>query len=286
MLNKKVILICGYSRGGTNILWNILQSHPAICSPKYETGTIFNNRKVLKFNRFVTIASKLGVLESLLSYSVIDFFLYRYKMETLEMIDNKFKTETESYSRKEVSESALCMKSVDYDILQTDLLLKIYPDMYVIFLTRNGYAVANGHFRRGLLLEDSAALYTEVGQKMHQIHEDHPRSIFVRFEDVIRDPFTISEQLYEFTDVKPTKIDRLRLKSKSIINEKVKEAPRFGEVNRKYWFGREEVGNLLDFQINRKQIAQLNPSQIEAYNRIAANQLKSFGYELINPSHK
>lgn len=286
MLNKKVILICGYSRGGTNILWNILQAHPAICSPKYETGTILSNDELLKFNRYIAVARKLHFLDTPLSYSVIDLQLYRYKMETLKMVDNKYKTETEIYSREEVSKAALCLKSVDYDIFETDLLLKVYPEMYIVLLTRNGYAVANGHVRRGMDIQKSAALYSEVGQKMSQLHESHNRSLYIRFEDVIKDPFKISEQLYEFIEVEPTKVDRLRLKSKSIINDKLKEAPRFGEVDRKYWFGREDVVNLLDSQINQKQIAQLELSQIKAYNQIAAEQLKSFGYDILSPSHK
>ena len=31
MKNQKVIVVNGISRGGTNILWNMIQSHPAVC---------------------------------------------------------------------------------------------------------------------------------------------------------------------------------------------------------------------------------------------------------------
>ncbi|WP_234572217.1 sulfotransferase [Rhodohalobacter sp. 614A] len=286
MLNKKVILICGYSRGGTNILWNILQSHPAICSPKYETGTIFKKNKHLKFNRYISIARRLGVLETSLSYSIIDLQLYRYKMDTLKMSDNKYKTETELYTRKEVSQSALCLKSVDYDIDEANFLRKIYPGIYIIFLIRNGYAVANGHMRRGMDIEKSATLYSEVGQKMRQIHQVHPRTIYVSFEEVLKNPFSVSEQLYKFTEVEPVKIQKLRFKSKMIINEKANEKPSFGEVNQKYWFDRNAITKMLDLQINQKQIGRLTSSQIDSYNRIAASQLELFGYDLLNPSHK
>jgi hypothetical protein len=41
MLNEKVIVINGISRGGTNILWNMVQSHPVVCGAMYETDQLF-----------------------------------------------------------------------------------------------------------------------------------------------------------------------------------------------------------------------------------------------------
>ena len=31
-------------RGGTNIIWEILQSHPLVCSPLYETGELISSK--------------------------------------------------------------------------------------------------------------------------------------------------------------------------------------------------------------------------------------------------
>lgn len=283
MFNKKVILICGYSRGGTNILWNILQSHPKICSTRHELGSIFKKTKYLKFSRFISIARKLGILHTSLTRFIIDYQLHRYKMETLWRRDNQFKTENNIYSREEVKNAALCLKSVDWDIHFTELLLEIYPDMYIIMLTRNGYAVANGHLRRGISIPETATLYKEIGRIMHSISHKHPKTFFVKFEDFIGKPFEIAEKLYQFTETEPSEIERLRLKSKIIVNEDKIQVPKFGEVNRKYWFGRDTVADLIDTEINQKQINQLSPDQIKEYNSIAADILTEFGYDVLNP---
>lgn len=284
MFNKKVILICGYSRGGTNILWNILQSHPKICSTRNELGSIFKKTKYLKFSRYISIARKFGVLNTRVSHKIIDYQLYRYKMETLWRRDNQFKNENDIYSRQEVKNAALCLKSVDWDIYFIDLLLKIYPDMYIIMLTRNGYAVANGHLRRGISLQETATLYKEIGFLMNSIAQKHPKTLFVKFEEFIDKPFEVAEKLYRFTETEPFKVEKLRLKSKIIVSEENIQAPKYGEVNRKYWFSRENVNSLIDLDINNKQIAQLRPDQIREYNSLAGDTLKNFGYGLVNPN--
>ena len=38
---KSIILNC-FSRGGSNLLWNIFLSHPDVCSPNRETLEIFD----------------------------------------------------------------------------------------------------------------------------------------------------------------------------------------------------------------------------------------------------
>ena len=80
MLNKKIILIAGYSRGGTNLLWNILQSHPDIASPIYETGTILRKHKPLKFSKIINLLKKAGILHTAFVYRLIDTYLYRLKL--------------------------------------------------------------------------------------------------------------------------------------------------------------------------------------------------------------
>ncbi len=283
MFNKKVILICGYSRGGTNILWNILQSHPKICSTRNELGSIFKKTKYLKFSRYISLANKLGILHTSFSHFIIDYQLHRYKMETLWRRDNQFKNETDIYSRQEVKGAALCLKSVDWDIHFTDLLLEIYPEMYIIMLTRNGYAVANGHLRRGINLQETATLYKEIGFLMKSIAQKHPKTLFVKFEQFIENPFEVSEKLYRFTETEPLQLEKLRLKSKIIVSDDKTQATKYGEVNRKYWFSRENMGDLIDLEINKKQIAQLTSDQIREYNRLAGDTLTEFGYDLIQP---
>ena len=122
MFNKKVILVVGFSRGGTNILWNILQSHPEICAPRHEIGPILTYSEHLKFGRFYARLKKYGLSKTFIVKKLVDYQLYRYKMENFIDQNNKYKYENELYSRVEVANASLCLKSVDRDVFLTDYL--------------------------------------------------------------------------------------------------------------------------------------------------------------------
>lgn len=279
MFNDKVILVIGFSRGGTNILWNILQSHPKVCAPKYKLGSILSYSKNLKFGRFYFRLKKYGLAYSFLSKKIVDYQLYKYKLENLNDQNNKYKSEVDLYSKNEVSNSALCLKSVDGDVYLTNELLDIYPDMHIIFLLRNGYAIANGHKRRGRNINKTAELYCEIGKKMDELSGKTPNTISIKFEDILSDPFLISEQLYRFTSIKPEKLTKLRLKSKKILHQDNSHDVKHGEEDHKYWFSKEEIKHFIDPGINNKQIAELSRPEIYIFTSIASEQLRSFGYE-------
>lgn len=133
MKNKKVIVLSGYCYGGTNIAWNLLQSHPQICSPIRETGQLFHDSTFLR------------ICHAMPSFMLSPFLLKRMdgvfaglKRSNLSHEDNRYVAEGVPYERHEVEAAALCFKSVNYDINLTEELLKVYPDLHFIALSRNG----------------------------------------------------------------------------------------------------------------------------------------------------
>ena len=44
MFNQKPIFIVAFARGGSNILLNLLRSHPEVCSPRGETHEVFRGK--------------------------------------------------------------------------------------------------------------------------------------------------------------------------------------------------------------------------------------------------
>lgn len=281
MFNKKTILLSGYSRGGTNIVWNIFQSHPLICAPQHETGAIFRYPEHLKFCYFIRLAKKLGLIHTRGSRRIIDYQLYRYKMENMHKPENKYKYEDEVYTAEEVANSVFCLKSVDKDIFLTDLLLDVYPDMYIVFLVRNGYAIAEGHVRRGKSIKESAENYVSIGRYMETFKMESDRCIIVKFEDILEDAFKVSHDLFKFVQLKPEKLEKIRLKSKKVIKKNdVHETP-YGKNDEKYWFSSDQIPQILDPGINEKQISNLTADQIREFNDIAGEQLEKFGYKKI-----
>lgn len=281
MFNNKTILISGYSRGGTNILWNIFQSHPLVCAPEHETGAIFRYPDHLKFCYYIRFANKFGLLHTSLSKRIIDYQLYRYKMKNLYKAQNRFKNEDELYTKQEVANSVFCMKSVDDDIFHTELLQKLYPDIYIILLIRNGYAIAEGHLRRGISIKKSAENYVSIGRYMNTLKSESDQCIIIKFEDVLKNPFKMSNDLFKFVLLKPENLENIRLKSKKVINDSDVHQVSFGKKDKKYWFSEKQISQILDPEINKKQISNLTSDQINEFNSIAGEQLEIFGYKKI-----
>lgn len=274
--NKHVILIAGFRRGGTNILWNILQSHPNVCSPVYETGQVFNKSLNLKL-----IKSFPGWFSGEKSHSTIDYELFNLKLKTLDHKDNKYKGPDIVYTKKEVEDAWLCLKSVDEDIHLTDKLLEVYPDLSLILLTRNGYALAESFSRRGKDIDDSARHYKEMAGLFDQYSEKTKKSKMIKFEDVIENPFKVANELFEFLDIKPTELELLRFKSKKIVNTKGEHNVTFGKENKKYWVSDQEVKDFIDPDVNKNQLKYINSDQISIFNNLSGEALSSFGYRVL-----
>lgn len=282
MRNNKVIVISGFSRGGTNLLWNILQSHPQICSVRYETGTIFRKRRH-NFSRVISFFEKTGFIKKPFFQKILDYQFYRYKVSNFKHPDNKYKYENVNYTKEEVSNSALCFKSTNMDITYTDILHQMYPNLYFIALTRNGYAVAEGHRRRGTSVDKFAGLYSDVAKQIKQYSESLEHFKLVHFEDIIEDPFGISKELFDFLDCKPKELKKLRLKSKKVTNIAGEHVTNFGKEGEKYWFDHQSIGNILKPSVNRNQIKKLSPEVISNFNNKVDGTMQYFGYDLIHP---
>jgi len=289
MKNNSVILINGFTRGGTNILWNIVQSHPQVCSPVYETGEIFRTRWPLRFLRGAhTVSPTLHrVLKKRLFdappfrkrvHTWIDEKLYRLKLETLQLEDAKFKDETTAYTDQEVFESVLCMKSVDYEIWLTELLCDCFPQTFVLGLVRDGYALCNGWMRRGSSAKRAGRKYRLIAERLIAQSEQHPNFLLLRFEDVLADPFGTASRVFEFAQLTPTRLDKLRLKAKKVTQRGDKYGVKFGELNRKYWFDQDAIGEVLQSDVSQVQSDRLSQADREAFRAEALPALKHFGY--------
>ena len=272
MRNKKVIVLSGYARGGTNIAWNLLQSHPEVCSPMYETGQLFRWSWILFICRLF-----LGYPR--FCRRMIDAELHRYKMMNLNHMDNKYIKEEKLYTAQQIESAAVCLKSVNYDILLTEILLKVYPELYFIALTRNGYALTDGYVRRGKSVAYAARLYNRIGKRMRIYADSLSRFKMIKFEDVLQHPFKMAEDLFEFVDVYPHRLEKLRLKSKKILNKHNEHKTAFGNEHRKYWFDRESIGNIIDPNVNTHQVNRLTKEMIGEFNHLAGSALHFFGYE-------
>ena len=158
----------------------------------------------------------------------------------------RFIAEGKLYTHEQITNTALCLKSVNNDIFLTDLLLKVYPELYFIALARNGYALADGYIRRGKTAAEAGRLYYRISEEMKRYADVIPRFKMIRFEDIIQRPFDVAEELFAFIDASSSRqLERLRFKSKKVISNQGEHRVNFGNEHRKYWFDRNSINQIL-----------------------------------------
>jgi hypothetical protein len=280
--NDKVTVINGLSRGGTNIIWNLMQSHPDVCSPIYETGEVLlkygsiNGRAPLRSFLAGPLARAWPV--SRMVQKGVDSRLYRFKMSTLEHDSNRYRTEDELYDPQSVAASMLCLKSTDKDIKFSRLFSQMWPDPYFITLMRNGYAVCEGWMRRGASAQKVGRFYRWFGEQVIRDSDLYPNYKVVKFEDMMQAPFDTAFDLFKFTGLEPSELPKLRLKAKRVLSDGGDHETRFGDENSKYWFDREEISQMIDPTSSETQSTALSDEDRSAFEREAGPVLEHFGY--------
>ena len=294
MRNKKVIVIYGFQRGGTNIVYNIFQSHPLVCSPNdLETGEIISqNYRIPSHNKigylikrfklkFYDLLNTRFILNSSLAVvlgKMIDWLFFQYKIKNFSSGYNRFKYENIPYKFEEVKNSVLCLKSVKNDIKLTNFLARIYDDICFIGLVRNGYALCEGGIRRGKTAKVSGIRFRNYCEMMIKDSKRIKNYKIIKFEDILKDPFHMATELYEFTKLKPTLLEKLRFKSKKILMKDGNHKVKFGELDAKYWFDQENIYSLFDPNINKIQIERLSELDKKIFEKEAKSILEYFNY--------
>ena len=284
--HPRIIVLNGLRRSGTSIVWNILESHPSVCSPLGETGEIIY-RELLKW--LPALPTKL-IVRTALTWSgapltlarrfdgAIKKALWAGKLANIKDPDNRFKYEGVPYSPEEIASAVLCLKSVNLDTFLVGYFARHYDDVRFIGLIRNGYAILDGAMRHGDTAEKAGRDYLRVGQRMIRDAREQSKYLLLKFEDVLEDPFAAAARLYEFTGLEPVELQKLRLKSKRVLSRDGRHEVRFGDEDRKYWFDREQIWSILDKGINRTQLDRLSAKDVRTFERHASPVLEHFGY--------
>jgi len=211
--------------------------------------------------------------------NIIDRRFYRFKLQNLASQDNRFKFEGVPYTKDEVENSVLCLKSISQDIYLTELISRMYKECYFVGLVRNGFALCEGWGRRGRSTEISGRHYRKIAKTMIEDSKKYDHYIIMKFEDILRDPFGTASKLYEYTELEPTELEKLRLKAKRVLSKEREHKVEFGKEGGKYWFNRDTIRKKLVPNISDIQSQVLPSSDRKIFEREARPILDYFGYE-------
>lgn len=294
MKNHKPIILNCFSRGGSNILWNVLLSHPEVCSPIEETLQIF--RLDFRAPRMAGLRAawltgqanffdqwNLNPRKSITAKAraFIDKTLFEWKLKTLQDDEMRWKSKEEIYTRTEVENSRLVIKNNNGVIFLSERFLEMYPDAALIGLARDPIPLYESHKRHKTPVSASpkifADFYERVIRKMQADESQWKQYKIFRFEDLLREPIKITGQVYAHIGLEFPQISQMRFKAKPHMQANGSHATRF-QAGKHYWFNFDEVAQILEPEVNQYQSSRLEAKEKEEIQALTRNIRAELGY--------
>jgi hypothetical protein len=293
MLNPAQIFVIGFQRGGTNILTNLLGSHPDTRFLGRETHMVFYGkarepvakwfRRLLYLPLLVggrghlfrpaSLAERRGIPRPLMRYA--DLLLYRESMANATT-----QQDTNGTGRLAQSDKRLLCKNVNGLVFVTPLLREMYPDATFIALVRNGLALCEGYTRRGMPAAAFGEIYKKVSERMLDDAARVPNYHIVRFESLISDPLGVIKDVYRHASLDISAVSRYRLQAKRSMERDGKRTYTFGGTQDREirWFDPSEIGNCFRKDVDASQIALLGERDRSEFLGVASGAMERLGY--------
>jgi hypothetical protein len=294
MMNKAPIFVNGFARGGTNIIMNLLASHPDVGILSAELHQIFYGFGSKGIERYIDRAFYLPIfilsrqhifwhghlkerkkIPSFL-HSYIDWILFKNKIKEAKRISSVKK---ENYNKTILKNLRMLSKNPNGLIFTNKLFLKMYPDATFIGLIRNGFAVCEGLKRRGMAIDEAAKMYEIVCQRMINDEKMLPNYFIVRFENMISEPLHFIKNLYKNVGLNPDKVDKIRLQAKKSMAKNGSREYVLGEKDRQMlYLSVADINKYFRKDVDNNQIKALGPKDQNIIKHIAGKSLNHFGY--------
>jgi len=295
MLNKSPIFVNGFQRGGTNILMNLIVSHPDICMLGGETQVVFYGRRRETFKKWFP-----RLLSSPILISTNPYIFWPYRYEKRKMIPqflmpyidflfytskifaprNRIRDENTQNTLNEIHRSRLLCKNVNGVTLATPIFHKMYPDAAFIGLVRNGLALCESFIRRGWTAERVGEMYQIVCNQIIEDSNELKNYKLIYFEDIVQHPMETLQEVYDFLGLEIEQVSKFRLQSKRVMSKEGERGYVFGgkQDRETHWFKFDSLENYLQKDVNENQIALLTPHDKEVFLQYARSSMEELGY--------
>jgi len=292
MKNSAPIFLNCFSRGGSNIFWNIFLSHPEVCSPIRETLQILGaglwhrtlaGYRVALSSRQPRLFDQWNLEErrpiSQGTQELIDRTFYRCKLKTVDDPEMRYKEENLLYTQEEIEASRLCAKNNNGLAFLSDVLLDMYPESCFFALVRHPFALYEGHKRHGISNSPAefAEFYRRLAQRMIVDSQRFASYHIIRFEDILENPLAAMKQSYQQAGLKFEAVDKIRLKAKEHLHADGKRYSDY-EVGKHYWFEFDQLDQIIEPAINIYQSHNLTNQEKDAIRSLAESCMTYFDY--------
>jgi len=308
VLNQKPIFLHCFGRGGSDLLLNLVLSHPNVCSSGGETHRVFKrvkqvpgrpgrgdsalfgfkkhwlHRKPIQFiaGQDVFSRSSLTPREPLpaLVGRYVDYLLYqsRFTARAMRFDRNRWRYEGVEYTRAQLAACRMVTKSVNGLVFTTEMFRKIYPDAVFFAMVRNGLAICEGRGRRGSSVEKSAEVFNRVAGEMLACSERLPNYHLVHYEDMVNDPARVLREIYARAGLEVPDVPKVRFEATATIGSDGVHRVQKGDERQGLWYAIDDMHEHMQPGINENQIARLEPADRDLFMSLAGDTMKRLGY--------
>lgn len=298
MLNKSPLFVHAYHRGGSNMIMNLLLSHPDICLSNGETHKVFKGtewdplirkiKKKLLYDAPINLLSQQNlffprnykprkqVSDPLKNH--IDRILYKGRFIAMIDTHNRFKSEELEYTKEELAKCRLLTKGLDGLVFTVDMFDQMYPDAVFFGFVRNGLAVCEGFVRRGMKAEEIAHMYKKVARKIIDSTAKMENYHMFFYEDMVKDPLEFMRKVYLVAELDIKQVPKIRLQSKGVMQADGKRIHLKGKDRQVFWHDKNGLRDFIKTDINENQIKQLKAQDKNKFLSIAGDVMEELGY--------
>ena len=295
MLNKAPIFVIGFQRGGTNILTNLIASHPDVCALSRETHHVFygkHSRPLEKWAdrlrylpilvaarghvfRPTSLSERNGLPRLVMRYA--DWLLYRSRLAA---DGDRAHERSNGAGALDGPAPRLLGKNVNGLALATPVLAEMYPDATFVALVRNGLALCESYVRRGWTAAAFGRIYERVCQRMLQDAATRANYHLVRFEEMLANPSSMIEKVYGYASLDMRLVAKFRLQAKQSMDQQGRRTYTFGgERDRETrWFDLSHIESCFRKDVDENQIARLGAQDRQDFLRHAQPSVEALGY--------
>jgi hypothetical protein len=294
MLNKRPIFVNGFQRGGTNILMQLITSHPQVRVLGGEMHEIFYGRGSQPIQKWLRRLTCTPVLVSTRQHTFwpyryyerralptavghyIDLLFYFHKLIAY---NPRYDNGRSHPTWADKSKTRMACKCVNGVVLATPLLEEVYPDATFVALVRNGLALCEGFMRRGWSAERFGRMYQTVCDQMLSDAPKIENYHIIRFEELMAEPIATVRQLYGMAGLDVQATEKFKLQSKKLMGRDGQRGYNFGNKEKELvYVTLDELGSYLRKDVNDNQIARLAEADKTAFLREAEAAMHAFGY--------
>lgn len=303
-VNESAIILNGFARGGTNIVINLILSHPRVCYPG-EThkalagGTKSHSSAAARIQsvRFGIAAKRLGIACLADPYAIdsnsvfpreagawIRSTLKRAKINARHENHNRWKAPEKEDTRSERRSSRLLLKNNNLIGTYSELFDQAFPNARTVCLFRHPFGLMESQLRTGRDPDKMLRVFREVWTSLiNRCESDRDRHMLVRFEDVLADPLPTLKKLYTFLDLDLSEVPFIRLQHKPHFGKSGKYR-HSGEFNRQVtWYPREEIHKHLDASAPFNAIERLATVHKDEISATLGETAARLGYSMSPP---